>query len=79
MVRRILIRHLCLLKIPSEPEFERLRGISIESIRSGEGGCNPNVRSARIKIEEPILPMGSPFTLHAELRRRLAGALGVLD
>jgi hypothetical protein len=35
---------LSLLKIPSEPEFERLRGISIESIRSGEGGRNPNVK-----------------------------------
>jgi hypothetical protein len=42
--REIAINCVCLLKIPSEPEFERLRGISIESIRSGEGGCNPNVK-----------------------------------
>jgi hypothetical protein len=36
---------LSLLKIPSEPEFERLRGISIELIRSGEAGCNPKVKA----------------------------------
>ena len=36
---------LSLLKIPSEAEFERLRGISIESIRSGEAGCKPNVKA----------------------------------
>jgi hypothetical protein len=36
---------LSLLKIPSEAEFERLRGISIELIRSGEAGCNPNVKA----------------------------------
>jgi hypothetical protein len=34
-----------LLKNPSEAEFERLRGISIELIRSGEAGCNPNVKA----------------------------------
>jgi hypothetical protein len=36
---------LSLLKIPSEAEFERLRGISFESIRSGEAGCNPKVKA----------------------------------
>jgi hypothetical protein len=36
---------LSLLKIPSEAEFERLRGISIELIRSGEAGCNPKVKA----------------------------------
>jgi hypothetical protein len=34
-----------LLKIPSGPEFERLRGIYIELIRSGEAGCNPKVKA----------------------------------
>ena len=50
-----LYRLLSLLKISSEPEFERLRGISIESIRSGEGGCNPNVKpiGPGSEIEEP--------------------------
>jgi hypothetical protein len=37
--------YLSLLKIPSEAEFERLRGISIELIRSGEAGCNPKVKA----------------------------------
>jgi hypothetical protein len=36
---------LSLLKIPSEAEFERLRGISIELIRSGDAGCNPKVKA----------------------------------
>jgi hypothetical protein len=41
----LIFYSLSLLKIPSEAEFERLCGISIELIRSGEAGCNPKVKA----------------------------------